>query len=405
MKKIFFGGIVTLMILVIAAALCFAAIVATRTEKQPVDKGAPSVQFVSPGGESAYLIKTYADGSWCDEDFKIVTFTDPHFVGDLNDAGDAVSLKLIENTVKQEKPDLIVLTGDIALGAEAEQAARNLASLFERYNQYWGFVLGNHDGENAQGVSRKELVEIFCSYRHCVVSEGTEDVWGEGNCIVNIKKGTGEVIQSLVFIDSGNRLLQEYCEAYGFAYNGGYDFIKYDQIEWYKSEMRKIASNNGNRMPDSIMFLHIPLKEYRIAYNEANQNDTIISGMRREDECDSPYNTGMFDAILEIGSTKAVVCGHDHINDYIVDYQGVKLMYSNSTSFNSYYMRSKSSFYYIVYKLSDDESFSDGHTLFCVDKTGKMTITPIRNQNNPGLLEGLTEEQLDEVNFTDTMPQ
>ena len=65
------------------------------------------------------------------------------------------------------------------------------------------------------------------------------------------------------------------CAEYGFEYKEGYDFIKYDQIEWYKSEMYDIAEQNGG-MPDSVMFMHIPLKEYRMAYNQAKQNDTVI---------------------------------------------------------------------------------------------------------------------------------
>jgi 3',5'-cyclic AMP phosphodiesterase CpdA len=407
MKTIFVKSLIAILILAVLASVGFAVVVATRTEEEalPVDRGMPVVRFVRPEGETPYLIKTYSDGTWCSEPFKIVTFTDPHFSGFAEMPGDAVSLKLIENTIKYEHPDLVVLTGDIAVGWASRLAATNIGDLFERYQQYWGFVLGNHDGENELGVSRKEMVEIFCSYEHCVVSEGPENVWGNGNSIVNVIKGDGEVLQSLVFIDSGDHLKKEFCEAYGFEYTEGYDFIKYDQIEWYKSEMRAIAARNGNKMPDSIMFLHIPLKEYRIAYDLACQNGTVLSGERREAECDSPYNTGMFDAILEIGSTKAVVCGHDHINDYIVEYQGVKLLYSCSTSFNSYYMRKRESIYYILYKMGADIPFSDGHTLFEVDKNGKTTITPIYNQNNPRLLEGLTREQLEAVNFSETMPQ
>jgi hypothetical protein len=405
MKKFIIGTIVTVLILAVAASVYYAAFVASNKEEGEPSKGEPIVSFYKPEGETPYLIKTYADGTWCSDPFKIVTFTDTHFSGFKEMAGDAVSLALIENTIKYEKPDLVVLTGDICLGIGARLAVQNLAGLFEEYNQYWGFVLGNHDGENKLGPSREELVRLYTSYEHCVVSPGPEDVWGNGNSIVNIKKGSGDVIQSLIFIDSGDYVKEEFCEEYGFPYTSGYDFIKYDQIEWYKSEMRAIAESNGNKMPNSIMFMHIPLKEYRTAYNLALANGTVISGERREPECDSPYNTGMFDAILELGSTKAVVCGHDHTNDYIAEYQGVKLMYSNSSSFNSYYMRRKDFIYPLLYALGEDVPFSDGHTAYEVDRDGNLTITPVLNQHNPRLLEGLTKAQLDEINFTDTMPK
>lgn len=359
------------------------------------------IAFYTPEGENAYLVKTYKDGSPCNEPFKIITFTDTHLSGSMNRASDTATLNLIRNTIVQEKPDLIVICGDIVLGANSEPGARTLAALFEEHNQYWGFVLGNHDGENQFGPSREEFVELYSSYEHCIISSAP-GIWGNGNCVVNIKDSAGGIIQSLVFIDSGDYLKEDFCEEYNFEYTDDYDFIKYDQIEWYKDEMRSIAAQNG-KMPPSVMFMHIPLVEYTAAYNSALSEDKVIYGMRREEECSSPYNTGMFDAILEIGSTKAVVSGHDHINDYCVEYQGVKLLYSQSSSFGSYFMRTHVLYYSLFMMNNKNDRFSDGHTEFLIDKDGKLTITPLLNQDNPSLFEPLTQEQKEELNLIETL--
>lgn len=398
--KLIKAVIVIVLLLAVAASGTFAIILAGQ--KQEADKGDPIVSFVVAEGERPYLIKTYSDGSFCDKDFNIVTFTDTHLDGKEDSIGDAVAFTHIENTLKTEKPDLVVICGDVALGEKSADAAHKLADLFQQYKTYWGLVLGNHDGENTKGASRAELMAIYESYSYCIISSAS-DIYGYGNCIVNIKGANNKVIQSLVFIDSGDYISESYCQDYGFEYKDDYDFIKYDQIDWYKSEMRAIADKNG-AMPSSIMFIHIPLVEYGIAYTKAMAAERVIYGERREDICSSPYNTGMFDAIKEIGSTKAVVSGHDHINDFCVEYEGVKLIYSQSSSYNSYYMRSHA-LYQTFYIMGLDIRFSDGHTRFIVDANGGLSVIPVLNQDNFKLFDGLTEEQLIESYIDVTKPR
>lgn len=398
MKKAF-RVFVVVIVLSFALATAISAYAATLMRET---KGRPVVKFIKSENERPYLIKTYADGSACQEDFTIITFADLHLDGKTEIPGDSTALTVMENAIKHQNPDLVVLCGDIVLGPYAKRAARALAELFEKHNQYWGYVLGNHDAESEIGLKRAEIVSYFSEYEHCVISSAP-DISGEGNCIVNLKNAQGKVIQSLVFIDSGNYLDPDICAEYGFEYKEGYDFIKYDQIEWYKSEMYDIAEQNGG-MPDSVMFMHIPLKEYRMAYNQAKQNDTVIFGKRRESECDSHYNTGMFDAILEVDSTKAVICGHDHVNDYCVEYMGVKLLYSLSVAYNSYFLR-EYLLYVSAYNLSGQAEFNDGYTLLSIDKKGELQIIPRYFQENPSLFEGLTQEQRNALYLDQTLPK
>ncbi|MFW5780421.1 MAG: metallophosphoesterase [Bacillota bacterium] len=392
-----FKVLVVIVFLAFSLAIAFTLFMSIIKET----KGEPVVNFIEPENEKPYFIKTYKDGSICNEDFKIITIGDTHLRGIEGDTIDSATFTIIENIIEYQKPDLVVFAGDIAIGSLAEQAARSLAELFERHNQFWGYVLGNHDAEDELGPSRGDLVNIYGEYEHCIIYS-EQGISGEGNCIINIKNSDEKVVQSLVFIDSGSYLTPEICAEYGFDYKNDYDFIKYDQIEWYKSEMQDIADENGE-MPDSVMFIHIPLKEYRTAYNQALSDDSVIFGARREPECDSPYNTGMFDAILEIDSTKAVVCGHDHINDYAVEYMGIKLLYSLGLSYNSYFLR-KDLLYIAAYQLGSEPQFNDGYTLFSVNKNGELTITPKYNQNNPSFFDGLTEAQREALFLDETLP-
>ncbi|MFA5449840.1 MAG: metallophosphoesterase [Clostridia bacterium] len=401
MKKYIKSLVAVLLMLAVILGGAF-VLISCDNNDDTQDKGDPIISFIREEGNTPYLTKTYADGSQCEDDFRIITFSDPHFVGDKEVAGDAVSLTLIENTLIQKKPDLVVFTGDVCLGEHTAAAIQNIGELFERYNTYWGYVLGNHDGESELGPARHELPALYSAFEHCIV-DSVEGISGEGNCIVNIQNTSGKVVQSLVFIDTGDYVQEDICIDYGFEFEEGYDFIKYDQIEWYKTAMRAIADKNGT-MPRSIMFTHIPLVEYGIAYDEAYKSKTVIYGGNLEPECSSPFNTGMFDAILEIGSTKAVICGHDHTNDYCVDYQGVKLLYSQSTAFNSYIMRNNELFVAIYRLNQENPPFNDGHTEFLVNMSGDITITPFLNQNNPSLFDGLSDEQRKELFLDVTLP-
>ncbi len=53
--------------------------------------------------------------------------------------------------------------------------------------------------------------------------------------------------------------------------------------------------------------------------------------------CCAPYNPGMFTKIKELGATTHTFVGHDHVNAYSVDYQGVRLTYGLKSSRQFYY--------------------------------------------------------------------
>ena len=50
--------------------------------------------------------------------------------------------------------------------------------------------------------------------------------------------------------------------------------------------------------------------------------------MRYEEICSYPEDEGAFAVIRELGSTRHIVCGHDHVNNFVIPYKGVKCIYS-----------------------------------------------------------------------------
>jgi hypothetical protein len=61
------------------------------------------------------------------------------------------------------------------------------------------------------------------------------------------------------------------------------------------------------------------------------------TGEKHENGGFSAINSGLFAAVLERGDVKAIVNGHDHVNDFMVKYHGVMLCYSSTVSTMSYY--------------------------------------------------------------------
>ncbi len=78
-----------------------------------------------------------------------------------------------------------------------------------------------------------------------------------------------------------------------------------------------------------------PLQEfYEVSLNP---NETGMTGVKQENVCAGPLNSGMFTAMLERGDVKAVCCGHDHTNDYAAEFCGFKLCYSSNIGYDTYH--------------------------------------------------------------------
>ncbi len=145
-----------------------------------------------------------------------------------------------------------------------------------------------------------------------------------------LRDSDGTLRQALFLIDSN-------------AYTGEgihvYDYIRDDQVEWYASEVRRLSSEAGHTIP-SMVFFHIPLQQYRIAYELYEQGSDEVTYFfgengekMRNKVCCSDYPSRLFDRMLELGSTKAVFCGHDHYNNMSLEYKGIRLTYGMSIDY------------------------------------------------------------------------
>lgn len=282
-----------------------------------------------------------------DDNFKIVQLTDIHLGGGfMSTKRDKMALNAVAAMVAAEKPDLVVVTGDIAYPAPSQSGAFNnkpgakmFAELMEQLGVYWAPVFGNHDTESYSFYSREKIAEFYTGeeYPHCLMQRGPEDIDGEGNYVINVKNTKGEITQSLFMLDSGS-----YVTKGGWSY----DCIHENQVEWYGKTVDELTNENNGVIPKSLAFYHIPNIEFKTAWDEYVNNgykDTEnvkfrYGDVREKDSaiCSGDRNYGFFDKVLEKGSTQGVFVGHDHVNTFSIDYKGVRFSYSYSIDYLAY---------------------------------------------------------------------
>jgi len=262
-----------------------------------------------------------------DGTFKILQFTDLHLTYGF-DYNDLATLRFIKEATVLENPDLIVLTGDQTMSPFNERLYQQLIEFMDKLEVPWTFVFGNHDDES--GTTRLELASMAMNRSNTIIFEyGPNNITGVGNFFIHLEEfDSSTILYSLVFMDSNAHRTYPVDGKDKFWY----DYIYQDQIDWYEDMIHHVEAHAGTIVP-SLAFFHIPLLEY----NDVLDNPGLITtGVRYELPCTPYTNTGMFDKMLELGSTKGVFVGHDHINDFTYMKDGILLAYGRATGFNAY---------------------------------------------------------------------
>ena len=248
--------------------------------------------------------------------FKIVQFTDIHWKYG-NPASDEAGERMAE-VLDAEKPDLVVFTGDVIFAKPAREGLDKALEATISRGIPFAVTWGNHDDE--QDLSRKELSAHVATKAGNLTST-VEGISGVTNYTLSVKSTDGKRDAAVLYIFDSN----SYSPIKKVK---GYDWIKHDQVEWYRQTSKAFtAANDGKPLP-ALAFFHIPLPEV----HEAAQNESAyLVGTRKEKACAPVINTGLAAAMLEAGDVMGVFVGHDHVNDYVVDWRGILLGYGRFT--------------------------------------------------------------------------
>ena len=285
------------------------------------------------------------------KDFKILQLTDIHIGGSaFSYSKDLKALQAVYALVNETKPDLVVVTGDFVFPLGIESFSFNnytpilqLASFFRNMGVCWAFTYGNHDTEFVASHSEKELDDLFSKFSYdttksLLYTDKQPDITGRSNQVILIKNKDGSINQALYMIDSNS---------YSSAKLNDYDYIHDDQVDWYEQSVKELSKQQGTTI-SSLVFTHIPLQEYKTAYElhkKGNKEEVTYYfgevGEAGESICCSEHRSQLFDRIVDLKSTKAIFCGHDHYNNIALGYKGVKLVYGMSIDYLAMHKISK----------------------------------------------------------------
>ena len=275
----------------------------------------------------------------------------------------SVEKLLLFETVRQTRPDLIVLTGDNIAGYSAEKkwgatfAIRQVMDILSLFHTPIAAVFGNHDDEGTEltKLDQMDVYESYPTFIGCrgVVAEKTVDKTvinvGTYNLPVYADKCSDEVAFNIWCFDSGN-------------YNpdnryGGYGYVFPEQLEWYVEKSNELKKANGGVPVPSIAFQHIIPPQIAEALQEVPEGTpgavdfagkwyTLPEGTdltkNHLSEAPCPPNLDFAPGYAEVetmlaqGDVNAIFCGHDHVNGFSVPYKGIDLVTSPGCTYGSY---------------------------------------------------------------------
>lgn len=252
--------------------------------------------------------------------FKIMQLADLHLstgVGHCRDAvpdeyeggtcmADLRTLDFVSKLLDEEKPDLVVLSGDQVNGdtaPDAQSAIFKYADLLIKRKIPYVSIFGNHDDEGA--LPRPGQMALIEQLPYSLSVAGPDDIDGVGNYYIEVlAQGTSKHSALTVY------LLDSHSYSPDERQFSGYDWIKKNQIDWFRqtSESLKKKHKEYTHIHMDVAFIHIPLPEYR-------DSASPYIGEWREGVTAPKYNSGFRDALVEQGVVM-VSCGHDHANEY-----------------------------------------------------------------------------------------
>jgi len=245
---------------------------------------------------------------------RLLQVTDTHF--HPGDDGNRATEKMLRGIVEREQPDFIIHTGDFVNNDSAKPVDWTGMDIMNGLKRPWALCFGNHDYpvKNAEGSLpldeiRKKMEQGFQGY--------VDAPTGRHYCYRYdiLPKDDAPPRASLFFFQVG--------------YAQGDRRISDPQLEWFRNQIKQDAEQQIDS-PITV-FVHIPLREYRDLFESGR-----AEGKKAEDVCFDSDEGQSFRDFTASRRVVGVFCGHDHVNNYHGDWQGIDLVYGRNSGWGAY---------------------------------------------------------------------
>ena len=317
---------------------------------------------------------------------KVAQFADAHFGVDGKDwHNDKLekSKEYMRYVVETSQPDFIVCSGDNVIGTGITNNAANTHDLtefiefMESLKTPWTFMYGNHDAETKSkeaysqhllncvksGTTKYLLYkEDYIEVADLSYSSSDEGRYGNFTIPVYDIDEKEKLLGAYILLDSGTYLYDL----------GHYQTITKGQVDWYADQIAELDEiYQGEGKVPTIVFTHIQLPEHAIAYNAAYyKNDSDYEFVIRQDEIAGDFtdsevssqsiktDSGLFNKMVELASTKAVFVGHAHSYAFQVKSHGIVLGYAPQCGYSKLFESNDDPRCTYVYNVNADFTFT-----------------------------------------------
>ena len=285
------------------------------------------------------------------KDFIILNLTDPQLGASEWEDGH-LHRNILEYTVRaliqRVNPDLITVSGDLAWAGQ-EHAYDMIGSFLDSFQIPWAFVWGNHDNQEGAAFVDK-IADKYMALKHCIYEKGDPAI-GNGNYVICIQE-ENKVVESLILMDSHDRA--PFVDENGTE-QSAWAKLTPPQMAWYKAQVRALKEQGCT---SATVIMHIPpygylkaskaaykpcveLKEITLAQAEGaacwNEGYEDSVGVQYEGIACYPEDDGVLEIVKEEGLVKRILVGHDHVNNWIIEYEGIRLIYALKTGAGCYW--------------------------------------------------------------------
>lgn len=287
-------------------------------------------------------------------------------------------LYMLDKAYDRVNPDLIVLTGDNIMGNHLDDmhplnylkvktnddvyygmrtAIDKLIAPIEKRKIPFAMIYGNHDDLN--DITKDEQADIYRQYKYCVGLDNEDTSLDCDTYNIPIYSENGDEVKFNLWMLDSSWLDHEKDKVFSY--------VKPEAIDWYKKKSAELKELNCGKPVPSIMFQHIPMVETLRLIEECDRKESKVKGpdgkyYKLKSDVSGAIGeypsvvseaNGQLEAIKECGDVKAVVFGHDHLNCFEANIDGIDFIQTSCASFRCYGDRNRGVRVFTIYE--------DGH--------------------------------------------